>query len=191
MHVSWFQQLKFCQLVESFCLCKLAAYRMNEELLLKLSWPHCQDNSVRYEYGVIRAGAKWCQCSRKRGLCVLQLVTENFDPDRRAKRWKWFEKCLNFRSRWPWEATSCQWGVYQRWDLLCSMTDIFRYYTFASFCILFSKKPHTGDTPSQTWIWRFATTTASLVRIPNAWLMTWARTGDDWFVFDDCAFEVS
>lgn len=31
---------------------------MNEELLLKLSWPHCQDNSVRYEYGVIRAGAK-------------------------------------------------------------------------------------------------------------------------------------
>lgn len=28
MHVSWFQQLKFCQLVESFCLCKLAAYRM-------------------------------------------------------------------------------------------------------------------------------------------------------------------
>ena len=39
----------------------------HEELLLKLSWPHCQDNSIRYEYGVIRVGAKWCQCSRKKG----------------------------------------------------------------------------------------------------------------------------
>ena len=188
MHVSWFQQLKFCQLVESFCLCKLAAYRMKSYFCnspglavriipsdMNMVWSAPVPNDANAPE---KEGSVSCNLWRKTLIPIVEQKDETDSKHVRISDLAGLEKQLHVSETCISAEIYCvQWRIF---------LDTIHLHHFASNF----RRIHT-HTPSQTWIWRFATTTASLVRIPNAWLMTWARTGDDWFVFDDCAFGVS